>query len=102
MVLAAAAVLWVGYGVLFYGVDQIRGGNNGFLDLMIPGKYRNIAPDEGAEKKGTGGGFVAGGSGVESLAGAGPANKAIASGAAQKGILDITAPGRAVLGWLGL
>lgn len=33
------------YGVAYYGLDQIRGGNDGFLDLIVPGKYKKVPTD---------------------------------------------------------
>jgi hypothetical protein len=38
-------VAWVGYSLFYYGLDQIRGGNNGLLSLMVPGKYTNQPGD---------------------------------------------------------
>lgn len=38
-------VAWLGYGVFYFGLDQIRGGNNGFLSLLVPGKYTNQPSD---------------------------------------------------------
>jgi hypothetical protein len=46
-------VVWVGYSLAYYGVDQVRGGNNGLLSLMMPGKYTDQAPDVGAQSPGT-------------------------------------------------
>jgi hypothetical protein len=43
-------VVWVGYSLAFYGIDQIRGGNNGLLSLMIPGKYTNQRTDAGSSQ----------------------------------------------------
>ena len=52
-------VAWVGYSLLYYGLDQIRGGNNGLLSLMIPGKYSNQPSDSpGLPPAETGGGVV--------------------------------------------
>lgn len=33
------AIAWVGYATLYYGVTQIQGGNFGFLDLILPGRW---------------------------------------------------------------
>lgn len=41
-------VVWIGYSLGYYGVDQVRGGNNGLLSLMIPGKYTNQPTDKGS------------------------------------------------------
>jgi hypothetical protein len=46
-------VLWLGYSLAFYGTDQIRGGNNGLLSLMIPGKYVEQPRDSAAAGGGT-------------------------------------------------
>jgi hypothetical protein len=52
----AALVALFGYSVLYYGLDQIGGGNNGFWSLVIPGKYSNQpkdTPDKDWSTKGT-------------------------------------------------
>lgn len=41
----AALVALFGYSVLYYGLDQISGGNNGFWSLVIPGKFTNQPKD---------------------------------------------------------
>lgn len=51
MIAVAAVVTWMGYSLIYYGLDQVRGGNNGFFSLVIPGKYKNVDPDTGSEKK---------------------------------------------------
>ena len=38
-------VAWLGYAIMFYGLDQLQGGNNGFLDLVKPGAYKAAAKD---------------------------------------------------------
>lgn len=38
----------MGYSVFFYGLDQIRGGNNGFMSLIIPGKFTEQQADNPA------------------------------------------------------
>lgn len=43
----AGFVAWIGYSLFFYGLDQIRGGNNGFLSLIVPGKYSAQPNDSG-------------------------------------------------------
>jgi hypothetical protein len=40
-------VVWMGYSLFYYGLDQVRGGNNGFLSLVTPGKYTNQTNDSG-------------------------------------------------------
>lgn len=49
-------VLWAGYALFYFGVDQIRGGNNGLLDLAIPGRYKHLPTDKMLE---SGAGFNA-------------------------------------------
>ena len=46
-------VAWLGYSLAYFGIDQIRGGNNGLLSLMIPGKYTNQPNDSGVSTPGT-------------------------------------------------
>lgn len=54
-------IAWLGYGLGYYGVDQIRGGNNGLMSLLIPGKYSNQPNDSGgAAGSGAGGAAVSG------------------------------------------
>ena len=33
------AITWFGYSVMYYGITQIRGGNWGLLDLIVPGRW---------------------------------------------------------------
>jgi hypothetical protein len=40
-------VAWLGYSLGFFGLDQIRGGNNGLLSLMRPGKFKEQPSDGG-------------------------------------------------------
>lgn len=42
------ALLWFGYWTAFYGYDQLNGGNNSFLSLGIPGRFKNAAKDSQA------------------------------------------------------
>jgi hypothetical protein len=62
-------IQWLGYSLFFYGIDQVRGGNNGLLSLMIPGKFSEQPKDSAGPgpaaaatsgAPGTGGGAVAG------------------------------------------
>jgi hypothetical protein len=39
------AVMFMGYALAYYGLDQIRGGNNGLLSLVIPGKFQEQPAD---------------------------------------------------------
>lgn len=46
-------VLIFGYWLVYYGVDQVRGGNDGFLALGIPGRFAAVGgtqPKDGAGK----------------------------------------------------
>jgi hypothetical protein len=43
----AGAIAFFGYAVMYYGLDQIAGGNNGFFELVVPGKFK-AAPKDGA------------------------------------------------------
>jgi hypothetical protein len=36
-------ITFVGYSLIYYGVSQIRGGNWGLLDLVIPGRWDKAA-----------------------------------------------------------
>lgn len=38
-------LFWFGYCVAYYGYDQVTGGNNSFLSLLVPGKYANAPKD---------------------------------------------------------
>lgn len=33
------AVFWLGYSITYYGVTQVRGGNWGFFDLVLPSRW---------------------------------------------------------------
>lgn len=47
-------IVWLGYSLGYYGVDQIRGGNNGLLSLMNPFKQFVEQPqDSGGTPVGT-------------------------------------------------
>jgi hypothetical protein len=39
MTLIGLGVVWFGYSLAYYGYSQVTGGNWGFWDLTIPGKY---------------------------------------------------------------
>lgn len=34
-------IAWFGYAVFYYGFTQLQGGNWGFLDLVVPGRWAN-------------------------------------------------------------
>lgn len=42
-------IAWLGYSVAYFGVDQIRGGNNGLIALMKPGVFTEQQPDGGPQ-----------------------------------------------------
>ena len=46
MPLIGFGVVWVGYSLAYYGVTQIRGGNWGLFDLVLPGKFNPAAPND--------------------------------------------------------
>ena len=39
MPLLGFGVTFLGYAVFYYGLTQVRGGNWGLLDLIVPGKF---------------------------------------------------------------
>lgn len=41
-------LVWLGYGVFYYGLDQVTGGNDPFLSLVWPGRYGRT-PRDGAD-----------------------------------------------------
>lgn len=41
----AGLVLLLGYNNLYFGLDQLSGGNNGWFSLLIPGKFTNQPND---------------------------------------------------------
>jgi hypothetical protein len=41
---------WLGYSLVYYGYDRIRGGNDGLVSLMYPGRYKPTTPDAQAGK----------------------------------------------------
>lgn len=54
MVGVGVFVVWLGYLVVYYGLDQIRGGNNGLLDLALPARSSKLDtgandPDSGSQ-----------------------------------------------------
>lgn len=78
-------VAWLGYSLAYFGVDQVRGGNNGLLSLMIPGRYS-------AQPNDSGGGAAAPG---EPVAGASGAPGGVATGGSNlpQPISDVAATG---------
>ena len=90
MPLVGLGVVFVSYSVLYYGITQIRGGNWGLLDLMIPGKFDpSIPTDSGFVKGNLGGQAVAGGGGLLGPPGHG------AGGGLQPPAVSQTGPGSA-------
>lgn len=55
MPLLGFGIVFVGYSLVYYGVTQIRGGNWGLFDLMIPGKFDGSIPTDSG---GTGSGGI--------------------------------------------
>jgi hypothetical protein len=45
VVAVSGVLIFAGYQLLVYGLDQVRGGNNGFVDLLWPGRFKNVMPD---------------------------------------------------------
>lgn len=43
---AGIFLLLVGYGIFYAGLDWVRGGNDGFLDLIVPGRFTSTAPKD--------------------------------------------------------
>jgi hypothetical protein len=71
-----AFVIFLGYAVFYYGMDQIKGGNNGFLSLVVPGKYSNQTPDNGGSSGSAGSGSTSGASANPNVAGTAPTSTA--------------------------
>ena len=44
----AGLVLLLGYQNLYFGLDQLNHGTNGYFDLLIPGRYKNAPKDNGS------------------------------------------------------
>lgn len=49
-------IAWIGYSVMYYGITQVQGGNWGFLDLLVPGRWTAAVA---ATPKDAGGGVTA-------------------------------------------
>ena len=55
MPLLGFGVTFLGYAVFYYGLTQVRGGNWGLLDLIVPGKFDpSVAMDSGGSANGSG------------------------------------------------
>jgi len=39
MLVVGLGVVFVGYSLTYYGISQIKGGNWGLLDMVIPSKW---------------------------------------------------------------
>lgn len=48
MIAIAALFVLLGYQNLYYGLDQLGHGNNGYWDLLIPGKFTPGIPKDNA------------------------------------------------------
>jgi hypothetical protein len=44
----AIGILWLSYAVGFYGWNRITGGNDTFLSLTVPGKWKYTVRDSGS------------------------------------------------------
>lgn len=80
-----AFVIFLGYSVFFYGLDQIKGGNNGFLSLIVPGKYTDQVPDQGNGSTSAGSGSTSGSAGNPNVGGTAPQSTATATPNAGQG-----------------
>ena len=47
MIAIGGVIIFGGYQLLVYGWDQITGGNAGFFQILVPGKYTNVAANDG-------------------------------------------------------
>jgi hypothetical protein len=45
VVAVSGVLIFAGYQLVVYGLDQVRGGNNGFVDLLWPGRFKTVLPD---------------------------------------------------------
>lgn len=45
MVPVAILLCWAGYAVGYYGADTITGGNDSFISLVWPGRYKAVPRD---------------------------------------------------------
>jgi hypothetical protein len=61
---------WLGYAFFFYGLNLVKGGNDGFMSLLWPGKYTPKPRDGG----GLGGTQTANGFSPDSGSGVGATN----------------------------
>lgn len=43
MAVVGIAVTFFGYSVFYYGLTQVQGGNWGYLDLVLPGRWADAA-----------------------------------------------------------
>lgn len=54
MVGIGIVLAWFGYAVLYYGINQITGGNESFASLVVPGRYAPVARDSAPAQTGGG------------------------------------------------
>ena len=97
MPLIGFGVAFLGYSLFYYGLTQVRSGNWGLLDLMVPGKFDATIPtDAGGSAGGSGTSPVAGtpgtGAGQVPIGTQVTPNTGTTSGSAGAGITQ-TAPG---------
>ena len=93
MILIAGLFALLSYQNLYFGLDQLGGGNNGYWSLLIPGRFQNVPNDKGQ---------IVGGAAASSAAAPGTGTKAAPPTAAQQavgaGIVGTTAYGKPVYG----
>ena len=41
-------LVWLGYATVYYGYNRITGGNDKFIDLIYPGRYKPTQRDDGS------------------------------------------------------
>ncbi len=44
----AIGILWAGYSIGYYGWNRITGGNDTFVSLVRPGRYKPTTRDNGS------------------------------------------------------
>ncbi len=75
------AIAWVGYATLYYGVTQVQGGNWGFLDLILPGRWAGAAatPRDNGSTPGVSASAAAANASAATAAASPPASKSTVS-----------------------
>lgn len=46
MIAIGGVLIFGGYQLLVYGWDQLTGGNAGFFQILVPGRYKDVAPND--------------------------------------------------------